>query len=124
MKTLNSVSKDKNVSREDWQKFIITLAPFAPYITEELWHLMGNNDSIHIQKWPKVNLSQKQSGEETDISIQINGKHRARLGVATQNPDQLVADIIDLPAIQKYVAGKKIIKHIYVPGKVFNLIVE
>jgi leucyl-tRNA synthetase len=122
MKTINTVSKAKEVSKNDWESFIITLAPFAPHIAEDLWHSLGKTDSIHVQGWPKSDLSQKQSGDTIDIAVQINGKFRGLLSTIEQNETKIIDLAVQLPAIENHLRGKKVTKHIYVPGKVINLI--
>jgi leucyl-tRNA synthetase len=125
MKVLNTVTKAENVSESSWKSFIIILAPFAPFISEELWHLIGNNDSIHNQAWPDLEISQKQSGEKSDISVQVNGKFRAIVQVsADQSVDTIIAKAQQDERISRHTDGKRVIKHIYIPGKVLNLVVQ
>ena len=125
MKTLNTVSKAKNVTQTDWQNFLLLLAPFAPFIAEELWYQLGQSDSIHTQQWPNIKVSQKQSDTQTDISVQVNGKFRAVVSVEANETEQQILELaMAHPGVIRHIDGKQIIKHIYVPGKVLNLVVR
>lgn len=125
MKTLNTVSKAKNVTQTDWQNFLLLLAPFAPFIAEELWYQLGQSDSIHTQQWPNIKISQKQSDTQTDISVQVNGKFRAVVSVEANETEQQILELaMAHPGVIRHIDGKQIIKHIYVPGKVLNLVVR
>lgn len=123
MKTLNSVTKADRVNKLDWQTFLITLAPFAPFITEELWQLTGNSDSIHKQKWPKEDVSQMQSSKESAITVQVNGKFRGVLqNVDINNEQQVLERALTMPSIVRQLDDKQVRRHIYVPGRVLNII--
>jgi leucyl-tRNA synthetase len=125
MKINNSVKKAENINKADWEALIITLAPFAPYLAEDLWHSLGHSDSVHIQKWPELEIAQTNVIEEIAISVQINGKHR---GIVNADHRASQADVtqlaLELPVIKKYIDNAKVSKYIYIPGKVLNLIIE
>lgn len=77
---INEVQKEEKIPQSVWERFLIILSPFAPYITEELWSQLGHKRSIHLEQWPKVN---KEFLEEStvEIVIQVNGKKRAIMKV-------------------------------------------
>lgn len=107
MKFANYWEKSSGLNKEDLEKFLIVLSPFAPHLAEELWQKLGKKDSVHVQSWPKIEKIIK-SGV-LKIPVMINGKIR---GMVTN----------DETKIKEYLAGKKIKKKIYVPGKVLSLV--
>jgi len=116
-------SKDSQIFAEGIQTLIVLLAPFAPHIAEELWHQLGNTDSVHTQAWPKFDPSALEADEIT-LVIQINGKKRGDLQVPAQ------ADKADLEkyaresdVAKRNLEGKEIKKVIVVPGKLVNFVV-
>lgn len=120
-------SEDHLANRTAWE-FTITsllqlLAPFAPHITEELWHQLGHETSIHTSEWP-VHDEKYLTSDVMTIVVQINGKVRARLQIAADATKEQVTEAAH--ADQKVVAalaGKEIKKTIYVPGKLVSLVV-
>lgn len=104
--------------------FLQLLAPFAPHITEELWHALGEKKSIHVSLWPQWDAAQ--IAEDTfHLIVQINGKTRAALsarkGIAQETAEQLArAD----ETAQKWIKEKKITRIIFVPNRLINFIVE
>lgn len=102
---INSIA-DKKVAKETLEKFLIVLAPFAPHLAEELWEKFGHKDSVHLQNWPKAQVTAE---EVKEIPVMIDGKLRG-----------MVAN--DETKIKEYLVGKKVKKKIYVPGKVLSLV--
>jgi leucyl-tRNA synthetase len=97
------------------------LAPFAPHITEELWHELGHEDTIHRDHWPKWDDALIQSDTMT-IIVQVNGKLRAKLDVATDTGAEEVKKLaLADENVQKFVTAEPR-KVIYVPGKLVNIV--
>ena len=98
------------------------LAPFAPHITEELWHELGHNDTIHVDHWPKWDDSFIQSSVMTVI-VQVNGKLRAKLELPADTDEDAVkqAALAD-ENVQRFVGGEPK-KVIYIPRKLVNIVV-
>lgn len=116
--------KKEQIDTNIWEKFLIILAPFAPFITEELWSQLGNGFSIHQQSWPSVDASALQS-EEVTVAVQINGKLRANLHVSADISSEEIKSLTfaDI-AVQKYISNpEQIKKFIYVPGKIVSIVV-
>lgn len=118
-------SKDKNspVYREGIETLILLLAPFAPHIGEELWQLLGNSESVHLQPWLTVD-EEALTVDEITLVIQIMGKTRGTISVpagATKNELQQFAQ--ESEVAQKYITGKEIKKVIVVPNKLVNFVV-
>ncbi len=125
MEWLNFLSKKKSISELEYKTFLLLLAPFAPFMTEEIWrNVFGEKTSIHLSAWPKVD--EKALVEEVvSIPVQVNGKVRAVIEVSSQElGDRSYVEKIALKdeRVKKYVGGKKY-KAIYVPGKILNLVV-
>lgn len=112
------------VEREALETIIITLAPFAPHITEELWAGLGHTESIHKQPWPQVDETALVQNEVTVI-LQVNGKLRDRIQVpADISAQELEQTVRNLPKLQDWTKGKEIVKVITVPGKLVNVVVK
>ncbi len=118
---------DQFVSRDAW-KFAIEsllqlLAPFAPHITEELWHQLGHRDSIHLSSWPKYDEKYLVTDTMT-IVVQVNGKVRAELSVPKDtSADDVIAAAQSHERVQPFLTGKPIKKSIYVPGRLVSIVV-
>jgi len=102
---------------------LVLLAPFAPHITEELWHEMGNTDSIHLTLWPVFD-STKTVKSETTIAIQVNGKVRDTVVVSVDiEEEELKKMALACPAVAKWIDGKEVKKVIVVKGKLLSIVV-
>jgi leucyl-tRNA synthetase len=102
--------------------FPIVLAPFAPHIAEELWHRIGYERSVHLERWIPYDPSAL-AASEIELVVQVNGKIRARLRVA---PGIAEADALELalddPNVQAYLDGKTIRKRVFVADKLLSLV--
>jgi leucyl-tRNA synthetase len=105
------------------ESLLQVLSPFAPHITEELWHQMGHETTIHIDTWPKWDDRYLQSDTAT-IIVQVNGKLRAKLLVSK---DAAEADIKELalhePNAMKFLEDKEPRKVIYIAGRLVNIVI-
>ncbi|MBV9055328.1 MAG: leucine--tRNA ligase [Candidatus Eremiobacteraeota bacterium] len=100
----------------------ILIAPFAPHIAEELWERLGQTGSVHLERYlvPDERLL---ITEEITLVVQVNGKVRARiLADARVSEEEAVALALRDPNVRAYLDGKDLRKHIYVPGKLLNLV--
>jgi len=115
------------MSAEDILSFIKILAPFAPFMAEELYQEMIKKDkSIHLDTWPKwdEDLALEQ---QVSIAVQVNGKVRGEVMVThdqLEDKDTVLAAAKEVKRVQSYLEGKKLVKEIYVPGKIVSLVVE
>jgi leucyl-tRNA synthetase len=115
--------KDSPVYAEGIQTLILLLAPFAPHLSDELWHQLGYRHSIHTQTWPAVDESALVTDEIT-LVIQIMGKTRGTIQVpATATKQELETYAKESEVAQKHIAGKTIKKAIVVPGKLVNFVI-
>ena len=111
-----------SVSEEDFKKFLQILAPFAPHMAEELWHELGETESIHLSSWPEADPKYLVD-EEVKIIVQVNGKKRGELVVSTDAEEDEVRELaLDIPEISKFIEGE-IKKVIYVKGKIINIVI-
>ncbi len=121
MKFLNQV-KEQSLSKEQKEILVVVLAPFAPYLSEELWHNLEHSDSVHEQSWPN-SANRIQEAGVCNLAVQVNGKTRAILEVsATATEAEVVAAASSEAAVAKFIEGKSISRVIYVPGKIVNLV--
>ncbi len=124
MSLLNSISSAGNINKAEFKTFITLLNPFAPHLTEELWQNAGFEGFLHDAAWPVFDES-KCSDSSVEIAIQVNGKIKARISVSA---DIAAADAINLakeqPEVKPLVEGKTIIKELYVPKRIVNIVVK
>lgn len=106
------------------ESLLQVLSPFAPHITEELWHQLGHEATIHIDTWPEWDDTYLQTSTAT-IIVQVNGKLRAKLTVAADAKEDEVKQLAltDLNVV-KFLEDKKPTKVIYIPGRLVNIVVQ
>jgi len=122
MELVNFLSKESEISKEVWKSLLIILAPFAPFITEELWERAGWNYSVHQQSWPEFNEELTRDAIIT-MAIQVNGKIRSTIDVQTGTDEMDVRSMaMEIPLIQKYIIGEPK-RVIFVKDKIINFIV-
>jgi leucyl-tRNA synthetase len=129
MKFTNLIEEKRSITTDQWKRFVKVLAPFAPYITEELWHKINGTDkttkeeSIHLQPWPTFDPEMIKA-DTVIIGIQINGKLRAQVEVSLEESESTVKDrVLAMPDVTKWIEGNEVRKFIYVPGKIANIVV-
>lgn len=111
------------ISSSQMKRFIQILAPFAPHAAEEIWHLLGEKESIHISVWPEVNQAYLVEDMIT-MGVQVNGKTRAEAVLPIDaSEEDAKAIVMALPEIQKWTEGKEVKKFVYVPGRIVNVVV-
>lgn len=116
------------MTSEDVKTLIKLLAPFAPYTAEELWNQTrqeGDPISVHAARWPEAE-EKYLVDEKVTLPVAINGKVRGQLEVESEmleNREKIFTLAKGLEVIQKWIEGKQIIKEIYVPGKMVNLVI-
>jgi leucyl-tRNA synthetase len=110
--------------REAIERLLLLLAPAAPHLTEELWHRLGHDQSIHLQPWPTWDEALTVE-TEVPLVVQVNGKVRdqfpVRPGLTEEEARPLV---LARPKIREQIDGRQIVKWIYVPNRLVNLVVK
>ncbi|BAY28645.1 leucyl-tRNA synthetase [Nostoc carneum NIES-2107] len=119
----DSSSKTSLIYAEGIETLVVLLAPFAPHIADELWHLLGNSDSVHTQDWPVFDPAALIADEIT-LVIQIMGKTRGAIQVPSQADKAALEKYArESEVAQRYIEGKEIKKVIVVPGKLVNFVI-
>jgi leucyl-tRNA synthetase len=101
----------------------LLLSPFAPHIGEELWQRLGSTASLAYEPWPLFDEALCRD-EVVEIAVQVNGRVRGRIQIAPDAAEEEARRIAEAePSVKAFIAGKTIHKHLYVPGKIVNLLV-
>ncbi len=115
------------IRKEVLQILTLLLAPMTPHIAEEMWEMLGNTDGLWNAPWPDLIEGQEAlaKNDEVDFVVQVNGRVRATLRVpAGLSETDLVPKALADPAVARHTEGKRIIKVIFVPNKLLNLVVQ
>ncbi|MDT6953504.1 leucine--tRNA ligase [Companilactobacillus alimentarius] len=121
---VNEAHKVETMPKEYAQGLVKLLAPIAPHMMEELWNKFGNAESISYAAWPTYDES-KLVSDTVEIIVQVNGKLRDKLQVATDTPkDELEKLATADEKVQKFIDGKNVVKVIVIPNKIVNIVVK
>ena len=124
MTLLNDIYDAGSITKKEFRDLLILLYPFAPHISEELYQVIGCEGVLSEQEW--VTYDEAQCVDDTiEIVVQINGKVRAKLEIpADAEKDVVLAQAAAEPKVSEAIAGKTIIKQIYVPKKLVNFVAK
>ncbi len=124
MALLNEISNVGSVTRGELRTLLILLNPFAPHITEELWVNSGFEGMLNEAEWPTYNPD-KCVDATVEIVAQVNGKIKARLNIPAdiESADAIALALAE-PAVAAEIGGKTVIKQLYVPKKLVNIVVK
>ena len=124
MTWLNDIEKCGSITKEEYKVFLMLLDPFAPHICEEIWEAQGFGDMIVRQPWPQYDEA-KCVDETVEIAVQITGKVRARIQIpADATQEQAIAAAKADATIAGLLDGKTVVKEIYVPGRLVNIVAK
>ena len=109
--------------RESAERLVHLLSPFAPYLSDELWSVLGGDDFLLARSWPEFDEAAARE-DDVEIGVQINGKVRGRVRIAktADEATAMHAARID-PGVASHLAGKTPKKIVYVAGRILNIIV-
>ena len=110
------------VDKKTLETYVILLAPFAPHIAEELWQELGHDTSVFNESWPVADKD-AMAEDTREIGVQVNGKVRGTVDIAV-NASKDDALSAAKAAVADKLEGKTIVKEIYVPGKIINIVVK
>ena len=124
MSVLNEINDKGSVTRGELRTFITLLNPFAPHLTEEMNEAIGGKEMLVHAKWPEYDPA-KCVDAAVEIAVQISGKIKARLMIPSDAAEEEVKALVMADAnVQAALAGKSIIKEIYVKGKLYNIVAK
>ena len=125
---INHVKDQKQINRSLWMDFIKLLAPFAPFLAEDLWQELNgytefkNENSVHKQEWPKFDPLLAEV-KITTIPVQINGKLRGQIEIDDNDTEETIKQkVLQMPNAKPFLEGKEIKKFIYLAGKIVNVV--
>lgn len=122
MALINDFYKKNAVTKGEYKTLITLLNPVAPHITEEIWQTIGGEGRLYQQSWPEFDEA-KTVTNTVEIAVQINGKVKATLNIGKEDPkDEVIAKGKEL--IADKLEGKTIVKEIYVPGRIVNIVAK
>ena len=124
MEFVNLGLKAKSINKEWLEQFVLVLSPFAPHMAEEVWERLGHDNTLAYEPWPKYD--EALLVEDTiEVPVQVNGKVRAVIEVpADADKDTIIAAARAAPKVAQHIEGKSIVKEIFVPGRLVNLVVK
>lgn len=124
MTFMNEVGREKKIGKEQLLSFVKLLNPFAPHIAEEIYQAQGGEGSLQLASWPEHDEA-KTVDESIEIGVQVNGKLRATVTIPTNcEKEEALALAKADEKVQAALDGKNLVKEIYVPNKIVNLVVK
>ena len=121
---INAVYKEEIFPKEYAEGFVKLLNPVAPHIGEELWEMLGHDNTIAFEAWPKYDES-KIIEDEKEIAVQVNGKVRATIKIAVdESEDSIKEKALEEENVKRHTDGKEIVKMIVIKGRIVNIVVK
>ena len=124
MTLVNDIYAVGSINKENLTILIKLLSPFAPHLCEEIWEILGGEGFLSLAEWPKCDES-KTVDATKEIGVQVNGKLRATIVIPTDaEKDQVLAIAKADSRVLAFTEGKTLVKEIYVPNKIVNIVVK
>ena len=124
MSLINDFKRVGHVNKAEYKALLLLLNPVAPHVSEELWEMMRFEGMITEQKWPVFNPD-KVMEDVIEMAVQINGKVRGLISIPLDATAELARELaLADEKIKLFTDGKTIVKEIFVPGKIFNIVVK
>jgi leucyl-tRNA synthetase len=111
------------VRKEVLELLTLMLAPMTPHIAEEMWEMLGHTNGIWTVGWPAANADLAKD-DEVEVPVQVNGKLRGKLKVAVDTTQEALLKLAQAESsVAQHLDGKRVVKVVYVPNKLLNLVV-
>jgi len=124
MSFINEIYNDGSITRDELKTFITLLYPVAPHITEEIWQEQGFEGMLNQSEWP-VWDEEKTVEDVIELPVQVSGKVRGKILLPKDADVNMARKLAEADEnILKYIEGKTTVKEIYVPGKIYNIVVK
>ncbi|MCL1700992.1 leucine--tRNA ligase [Lysinibacillus sp. Bpr_S20] len=121
---INDCYKADVIPTEYAEGFVKMLAPMVPHLAEELWQILGHDETLSYKEWPSYDEA-KLVDDEVEIAVQVLGKVRAKIIVAKDASKEEIEKVALADSkVQEYTAGKNLVKIIVIPGKLVNIVVK
>jgi leucyl-tRNA synthetase len=120
---INEFDKQNEISKDNLERFLKILSPFAPHIAEEIWSILGHKTLISSEPWPKYDKN-KIAEEKINIVVQVNGRMRSKFETEIGTSENEAKNkALLLPEVQKWLGQSDIKKVIFVPNKIINFVI-
>ncbi len=124
MALLNDINSNGSINKAEFKTYITLLNPVAPHITEELWELAGFEGMLNETAWPEWDEN-KTVDDVIEMAVQVNGKVRGTISVSKDaDQDEASEKARADEKIMSFIEGKTVVKEIYVPGRIYNIVVK
>ena len=124
MTFVNEMTASESRPRDILEPFCLLLAPYAPHLAEELWQVLGHDHSLLWESFPQAE-EQWLAVSKVEVPVQINGKVRTRMEVETEISEEQIRELVLADErVQEYTEGKDLVKFVWIPGRMVNLVVK
>lgn len=124
MTLVNDIYAAGQVTKGEFGILLMLLNPVAPHVSEELWSMLGHKSKITDNQWPLWDEAKTQDAV-FEVAVQINGKVKGKVTVPAQAGQQEIkAKVLEDERLMGFFEGKTIVKEIYVPGRIFNIVIK
>ena len=119
---VNELEGVEKIPQKVYESLLLLLSPFAPHMTDEIWHILGNKKFIYVSAWPKLDTT-KIKKSEINLTLQVNGKVRDNVMVSAHiTEDEAKKIAVENEIVKRNLEGKEIKKIIYVKGRLVNIV--
>lgn len=123
MEYVNGIIERRAASKAEVETLLVLLAPYAPYMAEELWEQMGKSGSVHRASWPEYDPEATQAQRVT-IAVQVNGRLRDTIEVsASASAEEIQRQAHASERVQHFIEGRSVKRVVYVPGRLVNIVI-